>query len=64
MDASGKSIEKLATFETTKHLISPLLNKAYNSSRSFTGVSPLIIGTDRSAAISSICEMYCPIINT
>ena len=58
--ASGRSIEKFATLETTSRPTSPDRNASKSRCRSLTGVSPLITGASRSAAISSSWSRYCP----
>ncbi|MBW8702628.1 hypothetical protein MBT84_23820 [Streptomyces sp. MBT84] len=58
--ASGRSMEKLATFETTSTLIS-LSRKAPKSfSRWALVVSPLMTGAPRCSPSSSNWSMYCP----
>ena len=61
-EASGKSIAKFATLETTSTEISPALNESYNTSRSAFGVFPVMSGACIASAIFFSCVMYCPII--
>ena len=59
--ASGRSMEKFATLETTRVRSSPERNASKSRCRSFTDVSPLMTGASRASASSSSCSMYCPI---
>ncbi len=58
---SGRSIEKFATFDTTSSSISPSRNCRYSSSRSSTGVAPVMDGASSAADSSSSWSRYCPI---
>jgi hypothetical protein len=49
--ASGRSIEKLATFDTSRVEISPLRNASKRASRTFCAVCPVISGASSSPAI-------------
>ncbi len=59
-DASGRSIEKFATFETTSLLISPDRNASNSRCRSFTGVSPVMTSAPMCSAISCSWSRYWP----
>ena len=53
--ASGRSMEKFATLETTSRSISPARNASKSRSRSLTVVSPLITGA--SSALAELVEL-------
>ncbi len=59
--ASGRSIEKFATLETTSTLISLVRNASNSFSRWALLVSPLITGAFRVSPSSSSWSMYWPI---
>ena len=58
--ASGRSMEKFATLETTRSSISPSRKASKSRSRSLTLVSPLITGASRCSPSSSSWSMYWP----
>src|SRR5690625_2221624 len=67
--ASGRSMEKLATLETTRVVISPRRNASNSASRAAVLVDPWMIGASsrspsssnwsRSAPITSVCSPGC-----
>lgn len=58
--ASGRSMEKFATFDTTSTLSSPCRNASNSFSRWALDVSPLMTGASRCSPSSSSWSMYWP----
>src|SRR5512135_3064337 len=62
--ASGRSMAKLPTFDSTSRRSSPRRNLPYRSSRSAFEVCPVISGRSNRAAIPRSCLRYWPMIRT